>query len=218
MKILITGAAQRIGRMLSEHLAENGHKIAIHFNSSENEAKSLLKKLGGKEQGHTILQADLSALEQAETLITRLKDSWGNPDVIINNASTYLRRGMSNFSNDELLEDYTVNFFSPLVIMKEFNRLCKKGSIINFLDRRVNEVEPEAGPYALAKKSLRDASLACAQEWQPHIRVNAVAPGPVLFPGESYKEAENIALLQKIKNSIDLLLVSKANASIHLIE
>ena len=216
MKILITGAAKRIGRMISEHLASKGHQVAIHYNGSKADAEELLESLG--RTAHTVIQADLSNLSQTETLLNRLNESWGHPDVIINNASTYYRRGMSNFTSEELLEDYTINFFSPLTLMREFKTLCKKGSIINFIDKRVNAVEPEAGPYALAKKSLRDATLACSQEWQPEIRVNAIAPGPVLLPGESYDDALHSDLLVKILEKIDQLLTSKESGSISIIE
>ncbi|MCM8541396.1 MAG: SDR family NAD(P)-dependent oxidoreductase [Lentisphaeraceae bacterium] len=218
MKILITGAAKRIGRMISEHLASKGHQIAIHYNGSKADAEELLKSLGSTANGHTVIQADLSNLTQAEILLDRLNESWALPDVIINNASTYYRRGMSKFTNEELLADYTINFFSPLILMREFKALCKKGSIINFIDKRVNVVEPEAGPYALAKKSLRDATLACSQEWQPKIRVNAIAPGPVLLPGESYEEALHSDLLAKILEKIEELLTSKESGSISIIE
>lgn len=218
MKILITGGAKRIGRMLSEHLAKHGHEIAIHYNSSSDDAQTLLSQLGGKESGHTTIQSDLSNTEEAEKLIGNLTSNWTTPDLVINNASTYFRRGMTDFTNEELLEDYTVNFFSPLIIMREFKKISGKGKIINFIDRRVNIIEPEAGPYALAKKSLRDATLACAEEWSPEIKVNAIAPGPVLLPGESPDNAKYKSLLLEIKANIDKLITSEKSGSIIVIE
>jgi NAD(P)-dependent dehydrogenase (short-subunit alcohol dehydrogenase family) len=66
--------------------------------------------------------------------------------------------------------------------MLDFVRECRRGFIINLLDQRISRVEPGAGSYGLAKKSLRDATEAAAVEWAPEIRVNAVAPGIVLPP------------------------------------
>ena len=218
MKVLITGAAKRIGRMISEHLAGQGFHIAIHYNSSKNEAEELLSKLGGSAKGHTTIQANLGDIQQTESLLSRLSESWGLPDIVVNNASTYFRRGMSSFTSEELMEDYTINFFSPLILMREFNKLKKTGSIINFVDKRVNRVEAEAGPYALAKKSLRDATLACAEEWGPNMRVNAIAPGPVLLPGESYEKAEKKELLTQVLTQIDHLINSSDSGTLIIIE
>lgn len=218
MKILITGAAKRIGRMLSEHLAEKGHRIAIHFNSSSTDAENLLNQLGGEAKGHCTIQANLGDLNEAESLISRVIDKWGKPDILINNASTYFRRGMTDFSTDELMEDYIVNFLSPFILMREFKQQCGAGSIINFVDRRVNCIDPEAGPYALAKKSLRDATEACAAEWAPEIRVNAIAPGPVLLPGEDPDNAERKDLLDKLQQIVDALLNGSETGLVHVIE
>jgi len=203
--------------MMAEHFAEQGHHIAIHYNSSSDDAETLLHSLNNSEK-HTTIQANLSKLKDAEELLPKLIKDWGAPDVIINNASTYFRRGMSKFTNDELVDDFTVNFFSPLVLMREFKKLCGKGRIINFVDRRVDFTDPEAGPYALAKKSLRDATLACAEEWSPDIQVNAIAPGPVLFPDEDYKQAQKSDSLKRILEKVEELLNKDYTASITIIE
>jgi len=217
MKILITGAAKRIGRMMTEHLVEQGHQIAIHYNSSENAAIELLESLKSPEN-HTTVQANLSKLSDAEQVLPELIKKWGKPDAIINNASTYFRRGMVDFTNEELLDDFTVNFFSPMILMRDFKKHCGNGKIINFVDRRVNITDPEAGPYALAKKSLRDATLSCAEDWSPEIMVNAIAPGPVLLPNENFNEADKGDSLKLILNKVSELLSSEITGSVTVIE
>lgn len=217
MKILITGASKRIGKILTEHLAKQGHQMAIHYNNSSAAARQLLNDLGGQSKGHTIIQANLAVMHQTENLLTDLKQDWGAPDVLINNASTYFRRGMTKFTTEELCEDYTINFFSPLILMKEFRRLCQQGSVINFVDKRVNLVDPEAGPYALAKKSLRDATLACAQEWQGKVRVNAIAPGPILPPDESCDNIKKVTL-DKLLNVVVDYINHTATGEVTIIE
>ena len=217
MRVLITGAAKRIGRMLAKELAQRGHKIAIHYNSSDIEAMKLLSELGGAEAGHIVIKCDLNNLDEASRLIPELR-SWGKPAILINNASTYFRRGMENYSNEDLLSDYTVNFFSPLILMREFKKQCGFGTIINFLDRRVDLVEPEAGPYAFAKKSLRDATEACAQGWATKVRVNAIAPGPVLLPEEDYNSASEAELLDKICQTVIRFTETDVNGEICIID
>ena len=203
--------------MLAVNLAKNGHKIAIHFNSSEEAAWNTLQKIGGRKAGHILVKADLSDLEQTLQVIPALQ-KWGKPAVLINNASTYFRRGMSEFSNAELIDDYTINFFSPLVLMREFKKHCGFGVVINFLDKRVDFVAPDAGPYALAKKSLRDATLSCAQEWAPKIRVNAIAPGPVLLPDEMVKSAEKKEALKALLEAVEHFINSPESGSVKIID
>jgi len=218
MKILITGAAKRVGQILSAHLAAKGHKIAIHYNHSAEEAEQLFKKLGGKAQGHLLLQCDLNNLKDVEMLLPEVVDTWGKPDVLINNASTYFCRGMVDFTLEEMVEDFTINFFSPVLLMRDYKKYCRKGCIINFVDRRVEFVDPEAGPYALAKKSLRDATLACAADWKGEVRVNAIAPGPVLLPGETYENAQHRDLLDKILGTVDNYIENSETGLVTVIE
>ena len=217
MRVLITGGAKRIGRLLVKEMAAKGHKIAIHYNSSEIEALQLLQEIGGKEQGHTTIQCNLNDTSEVTLLFHNL-NSWGKPAILINNASTYFRRGFEEFTNEELLEDYTVNFFAPLILMREFHKQCGFGTIINFLDKRINYIDPEAGPYALAKKSLRDATEACAKSWYPKIRVNAIAPGPVLLPDEDTSSAAEQEHLATIVRTVFHFIEAGSNGSIQVID
>ena len=104
MKILITGAAKRIGRLIALQLADEGHQIIIHYNRSKNEAASVLKQLNG--EGHSTITRDLSRLEETESLFPELYKKGILPDILINNASTFYRRGLENFTSQEMKEDY----------------------------------------------------------------------------------------------------------------
>ncbi|MCH2208351.1 MAG: SDR family NAD(P)-dependent oxidoreductase [Lentisphaerales bacterium] len=217
MRVLITGGAKRIGSLLVKEMAAKGHKIAIHYNSSEIEALKLLQEIGGKDAGHTTIQCDLNDISEVSKIFNNLQ-AWGKPAILINNASTYFRRGFEKFTNEELLMDYTINFFAPLILMREFHNQCGFGNIINFLDKRVDYVEAEAGPYALAKKSLRDATEACAEAWYPKIRVNAISPGPVLLPDELPETGKEQELLAKIVRTVFHFTESDAYGTIRVID
>jgi pteridine reductase len=214
MTILITGGARRIGKLMTEHLAAAGNRVIIHFNQSEYEANELLKSLPGK--GHVSIQKNLGCQDEVESLLPELKKLQCLPDVLINNASTFYQREMADFTSAELLDDYQVNFFAPLTLMRDFNNLVQKGKIINILDRRVNFIEPHSGPYLLAKKSLRDATLACSEAWAPRITVNAIAPGPVLTPGTKAKELTEP--LKKFLDCIDQYMIRQITGEVIVVE
>ena len=224
MKILITGAAQRVGYHITQFLASQGHKIIIHYNSSKNQAEELLQKIGGKSKGHNLIQADFSKQEQVENLLSKIPKI----DVLINNASTFNCLPFAELSSQHILDDYQVNFLAPLSLMRQFKNLYRSGHIINFLDQRVAKVDYKAGTYGLAKKSLRDATEATAVEWAPEIQVNALAFGRILKPvgvseekwKKDYLEApqKRTVSLDDICNACELLINSQLTGQVWYID
>ncbi|MFW5802943.1 MAG: SDR family oxidoreductase [Verrucomicrobiota bacterium] len=180
-RILITGAGVRIGRALACRLADDGARIVLHCNRSLEAARELLTELGGESAGHSVVQCDLADADARDSLVSRVcrdEPLWG----LINNASAYTRKPLAEVTEDDLHRDFEINAFAPIRLMCEFRNQCQSGCAINLLDQRVASVEPGAGSYALAKKTLRDATEAAALEWAPTMRVNAIAPGYVLPP------------------------------------
>lgn len=180
-RILITGAAVRIGRALAYRLAGDGARIVLHCNHSVEKARDVLKELGGTSAGHSVVQCDLTDADARDSLVSQVcrdEPLWG----LINNAAAYTRKPIAEVTGEDLHRDFEINAFAPIRLMCEFRNQCQSGCVINLLDQRVASVEPGAGSYALAKKTLRDATEAAALEWAPHHRVNAVAPGYVLPP------------------------------------
>lgn len=195
-RILVTGAAVRIGRCVASRLAEAGARILVHCRRSIDEARSLLDELGGEESGHAVVQCDLTEEGAPERLIAELcrdEPLWG----LMNNASVYTRAPMQDWDGESILRDFSVNAFAPIRLMCEFRRRCGEGSILNLLDQRVAVVEPGEGAYGLAKKTMRDATLTAALEWAPSIRVNGIAPGYVLPPPGVTRDAM-AALLETV--------------------
>ena len=181
-RVLITGGGVRIGRQIALRFAEAGATVVVHYNQSEEPARELLAVLNGISVGHELVQADLLVDAERERLIPKLMGSGRGLNCLVNNASVYRRCQLTNVIAESLREDFLINFEAPFLLMRDFARFCEEGSIINILDQRVATVDPSAGTYGFAKKSLRDATEAAAVQWAPRIRVNAVAPGVVLAP------------------------------------
>ena len=179
MKILITGSAKRIGAAIARYFAEKGHAIFVHCNTSVKEAEALVASFPNPSV-HKILQADLTLPDAPAKLFKTLGKS--RPDVLIKNASVYSRIPLADATPSVMQDAFNINFMIPFELMRCFHNDCKKGNIINILDHRVDHPDPVSGPYAFAKKALRDATLAAAVDWAPDIRVNAVAPAFVLPP------------------------------------
>ncbi len=179
MKLLITGSAKRIGAVIARYFAEKGHAVVVHCNTSVKEAEALVASFPNPSL-HSIVQMDLTKTNAPSKLIRSLRDN--PPDVLINNASVYSRTPLKDSTPTVMRDAMNINFMIPFELMRCFYNEFKKGNIINILDHRVDHPDPASGPYAFAKKTLKDATLACALDFAPNCRVNGIAPAFVLPP------------------------------------
>ncbi len=180
-RVLITGGARRIGGAIASACAAAGAEVIIHCFRSLREAEQLAAALPGS--GHRIIQADLAEPDAAELIFSRLDRP---VDVLINNASMYEPFAGAENENDELVRRYfQVNAFSPVSLMRLFAAQpgLDSGAIVNILDQEVLGTVPERGAYSRSRRMLHDATLEYAKTLAPrNIRVNGIAPGPVLPP------------------------------------
>lgn len=198
---LITGAAKRVGKALALHLAAQGWNIAIHYNSSENEALLLREELKSSftDQQFELFRADLNNSIEVENLIPQVLQTMDNIDLLINNASVFSRCDLTNTDTGFLDQQMNVNFRAPFILTRDYARLVKKGLIINFVDTRITNNNSNFAAYSLSKKALWEMTKMAALELGPSIRINAIAPGLTLPPeekGEDYlkKLAKTIAM------------------------
>lgn len=196
---LITGAARRIGRAIAVRLAQNGYCIVVHYNTSEADARGLVAELQALSGlPHHAVQADLCRPGAAAALFDAVLSGGAEPpSLLVNNASVYSRRPLSEETPESLSAAFGINFTVPLALMQEYHARCSAGHIINLLDYRVNMPDAPSGAYALAKKALKDATEALALEWAPAFRVNGIAPGLVL-PGPGVPLEKMSPLLQQV--------------------
>ncbi len=181
-RVLVTGGAVRIGKAMVEALQAAGAEVVVHYRHSRGEAEAL---------SPFTVQADLQGLEACAGLIEQA----GPLDILINNASIFTKDTLSQGTPDRVQREFDINLFAPLELIRAFAAQAERGgAVINLLDRRIRSNDTSCAPYLLAKKALANLTQLAALEYAPHIRVNAVAPGPVLPPpGGSVESAHERA-------------------------
>lgn len=195
-RVLITGGAVRVGAALAEGFARSGAKISIHFRRSAEEAERLLCTLPG--EGHDCIAANLADPEEAQTLIARTGHCI---DILVNNASYYVRDAA------DAAVCRQVNVFSPVELMTQFSAQegLENGVILNFLDGAALRAVPDGDFYTASRVELARMTVEFARRFAPKIRVNGIAPGPVLPPvwlPES--RMANISQKLPLKHPVDL--------------
>lgn len=206
-KVFITGGAVRVGAALVRAFVSAGAKAVIHCHNSIQEGEKLLEEIGGREKGNDLILFDLAerGIWEDEKKCAQIKEIFSGTDILINNASCYVRTPLLQEDMREMERQYQINFFAPTALMKLFAASAGENScIINILDQGICKSDPLAFSYSLSKRSLADATRNAALAFAPRIRVNAVAPGPVIPPvdmplSRMEKSIERIPLKRAVK-------------------
>jgi NAD(P)-dependent dehydrogenase (short-subunit alcohol dehydrogenase family) len=181
--VLITGAAKRIGRVIACDLAQAGWNVAVHYRKSEQQAEGLIDELEGYGARVVGLSADLAIEAEVRQLFEAATHALGPVTCLINNASIFEEDTALTATRASWDRHMEVNFRTPFVLSQCLANALKAGesaSIINIIDQRVWNPTPEFTSYTLSKMGLWSATQVLAQSLAPHIRVNAIGPGPTL--------------------------------------
>jgi NAD(P)-dependent dehydrogenase (short-subunit alcohol dehydrogenase family) len=181
--VLITGAAQGIGRAIAEQFAEQGARVIIHCRSNREEAEKTLASLSGG--GHTTIQADITSADEARAMVETVVRDFGRLDILVNNAAIFelhpiatvsyedWQRAWQNTINTNLVGAANVTFCAAQQMIKQGG-----GRIVNVSSRGAFRGEPDAPAYGASKAGLNAMSQSLAQALAPHnVFVYAVAPG-----------------------------------------
>jgi len=192
-RALITGAGRRLGRAMALYLAGRGHDIAVHYATSGDEADALVAEITALGRRAVALQADLLDDAQTETLIPRAATALGGPlTVLVNNASIFEYDTIHTATRTSWDRHIGSNLRAPFVLTQGFAAQALPATvdatgeplapslIVNMLDQRVRKLTPEFMTYTLAKMGLWALTQTTAQALAPHIRVNAIGPGPTM--------------------------------------
>jgi NAD(P)-dependent dehydrogenase (short-subunit alcohol dehydrogenase family) len=180
---LITGAAKRIGRQLALDLAGAGYDVAVHCNTSRNDADEVAAEIRQKGQKAVVVQGDLALFETSGRIVAEAVAGLGALDVLINNASVFEDDIVGSISQQSWDRHQNANLRAPVFLAQAFAQQlppCASGNVINLIDQRVWKLNPQFFSYTVSKAGLWTATRTLAQALAPHIRVNAIGPGPAL--------------------------------------
>lgn len=182
--VMITGSARRVGAGIARLLASEGWEIVLHYNHSRNEAVELSEELQKEypDRQFPVIQCDLSTQDTVLSVFKQLPDSISQVDALVNNASTFNAGRIIETTPAFYRKEMAVNFEAPFFLIQAFVKAYGKGAVVNMLDTKVVKNEGGNAAYLLAKKSLAEFTRMAALDFAPDIRVNGVAPGPVLPP------------------------------------
>ena len=181
-KIIITGAATRIGAAIAKKLSGPGKEIIIHYNNSKTKAEKLKKELNKNKTKVYLIKGDLSKENDLKKIVKFSKLKLKYFDCLINNASLFENDNLKNFTSQSWNHHLDVNLKAPAYLIKEFskNTRGKNNSIINIIDQRVFKLTPFFLSYTVSKSGLYTLTKTSAMSLAPNIRVNGIAPGPTI--------------------------------------
>ncbi len=196
--VLITGAAKRVGACVARHLHEKGWRVVIHHRGSEKEARALREELNQK-RAHSaaVVQADLTSFDDIKKLGESALIAFGRIDALINNASSFYPTPLESAAEKNWEDLFGTNAKAPFFLTQSLLPALKesKGVVINMVDIHADLPIPEHTLYCMAKAALVMMTKSLAKDLAPEIRVNAIAPGMILWPDDD-------SLPDKIKNAI----------------
>ncbi|MFZ9059816.1 MAG: pteridine reductase [Steroidobacteraceae bacterium] len=182
---LLTGAARRLGAAMARRLHAGGASVAIHYRGSAAAATALVEELNEARPGSAIaLQADLLALEQLSQLVEHTVGRLGRLDILVNNASTFYPTPLAEVTGAQFDDLIGTNLRAPLFLAQAAAGQLRlhEGLILNLVDIHGMRPLKRHPAYSSAKAGLIMLTRSLARELAPHVRVNAIAPGPVMWP------------------------------------
>lgn len=181
---LITGAAKRIGKAIADRLLREEYRLILHAHSSFSDLNAWLADHCLKDRVIGVVQADLSLEGGQDELISAVKKRLSSLDLIVHNASTFSPRRFGEISRESYREMMAVNLDAPFFITQSLLPLLRNAhspSVVNIVDAMWERPSPKFSHYAVSKAGLAILTRSLASELAPQIRVNAVAPGAILF-------------------------------------
>jgi len=216
---LVTGSSKRIGREIAIELGRRGARVGIHHRAAINEDEAretlrLVKEAGGD---GGVFQAELTDLGQVDELFEDLQVAFGKLDILVNNASVFSPSTADETTEELWNEQMDSNAKAPFFVAQRAVRLMTEGKIVNMADVSGELIWPGYLAYSISKAALIAVNRGLAKAYAPRIQVNAISPGPVLFPNHySEKQKESAierTLLKREGNPRDIV-----NAVMFLIE
>ena len=197
---LITGAARRIGAAIARRLHADGYDLALHYRNSGADMQSLAAELEAARPGSTlVLQADLDAFDRLPELVAQCVGRFGRLDALVNNASTFHPTPFGTTTPQQWDTLFASNARAPFFLSQAAAPFLRAahGGIVNLVDLYAERPLPGHAVYCMAKAALVMMTRSLAVELAPDVRVNAVAPGAILWPEDDHDTQRQQALLSR---------------------
>jgi len=185
---LVTGGSKRVGAAIVRKLAQDGFDIAFTFNASRAEADRTagdVRQLGRRVE---TLAVDLTnSAEAAHAVAGWINSAFGRLDVLVNNASIYVKGGLFDAETEDLRRMWAIHVQTPMLLCRELSPMLRanRGHVVNMVDLMVERPAPGYLAYCTTKAGLWNLTLGLARELAPEVTVNGIAPGVVEWPAEA---------------------------------
>ena len=197
---LVTGAARRVGAAIATALHAAGANVVIHYRTSHREAEALVAEFNrGRAQSAVALSADLLDVARLPQLVAGAVRAFGALDILVNNASTFYPTPIGEITSAHWDDLAGSNLKAPLFLSQAAAPELRKtrGLILNLVDIHGMRPLPGHALYSAAKAGLIMLTRALARELGPEIRVNGIAPGPVMWPEGGVDDALKEEIIRK---------------------
>ena len=197
---LVTGAAKRVGRAIALGLADLGYDVAFTYLSSEEEARAMTGEIAARGRRGVMIRADLTRPDVAAEEIHRVVGvELGRLDVLVNNASLYLKADLHEATPEMMRRLNAIHVEAPLLLCQKFESMLRhaRGHVVNMVDLLAERPWPAYLAYCASKAGLWNLTLGLARAMAPEVTVNGIAPGVVEWP-EDYPEAEREKYLRRV--------------------
>lgn len=198
---LITGAARRIGATIARSLHAQGASVGIHYRGSAHDAEQLVEELNAERADSALaIQADLLEPSAPQALVDAVVGHGGRLDILVNNASSFYPTALGSITQEQWQDLIGTNLKAPLFLCQAAlpHLRASHGIIVNLADIHALRPLRNHPLYVAAKAGLIALTRALARDLAPEIRVNAVAPGAVLWPDEGLPEQTQQVILRQV--------------------
>ncbi len=188
--VLVTGAAQRLGRAIALHLAAHGWRVAVHYRKSAAQADETVAAIHAAGGEARAFAADLADESACNALVPGVQQAFGRVDAVVNNASVFDYDDVATFSLDNMDRHWRANTAPAILLARALHAHVAapghpsgRGAVVNILDQKLWNPNPDYLSYTLSKAALQTATTLLAQALAPHLRVCGLAPGVTLLSG-----------------------------------
>lgn len=186
--MLITGGAKRVGAAICRTLHAAGANLMLHYRASAGEARLLQAELNRtRVDSVALIQADLLEQKALPSLVEQTVQRFGHLDALVNNASSFYPSPVGEITSAVWDDLIGTNLRAPMFLSQAAAPALRKsqGAIVNIVDIHAERPLKNYVVYSVAKAGLAALTRSLARELAPEVRVNAVAPGPILWPEDS---------------------------------